>query len=201
MNIDQQVLDLLIQWEEATASGVPLDVTFLAAGDSQLAVRLQRHIDGLQKLAWLQLDLPVNEGPDLPSAQQLDNALLLPEGIDLAQLQASVVKAEIIDPKKLDLLLASNPAKTAFQLSSQLLDAKLLTKFQLRAIAYGKTRGLKLGRYVILDKIGAGGMGQVYRAWHSRMDREVALKCCRAKRCPKNTAWPASIKKCKSLRG
>ncbi len=33
-----------------------------------------------------------------------------------------------------------------------------------------------LGEYVILDCLGAGGMGQVYRARHRTMDREVAVK-------------------------
>ena len=33
-----------------------------------------------------------------------------------------------------------------------------------------------LGEYIILDRLGAGGMGQVYRARHRTMDREVAVK-------------------------
>ncbi|MCY3006792.1 MAG: Hsp70 family protein [Planctomycetota bacterium] len=33
-----------------------------------------------------------------------------------------------------------------------------------------------LGDYIILDRLGAGGMGQVYRARHRTMDREVAVK-------------------------
>lgn len=33
-----------------------------------------------------------------------------------------------------------------------------------------------LGEYIILDRLGAGGMGQVYRAKHRTMDREVAVK-------------------------
>lgn len=33
-----------------------------------------------------------------------------------------------------------------------------------------------LGEYIILERIGAGGMGQVFRARHRTMDREVALK-------------------------
>jgi eukaryotic-like serine/threonine-protein kinase len=36
--------------------------------------------------------------------------------------------------------------------------------------------GLKLGPYEILAPIGAGGMGEVYRARDSRLERDVAIK-------------------------
>ena len=38
------------------------------------------------------------------------------------------------------------------------------------------TPGTKLGPYEILSPIGAGGMGEVYRARDSRLDRDVAIK-------------------------
>src|SRR6187551_728220 len=36
--------------------------------------------------------------------------------------------------------------------------------------------GQRLGPYEVTAKLGAGGMGEVYRARDSRLDREVAIK-------------------------
>ena len=36
--------------------------------------------------------------------------------------------------------------------------------------------GKKLGRYEIRSKLGAGGMGEVYLAQDTKLDRKVALK-------------------------
>ncbi len=38
------------------------------------------------------------------------------------------------------------------------------------------TSGTKLGPYEIISPLGAGGMGEVYRASDTRLDRIVAIK-------------------------
>jgi eukaryotic-like serine/threonine-protein kinase len=52
----------------------------------------------------------------------------------------------------------------------------LLTRFQAELLLAGRTSGFTLGQYRILDRIGAGGMGQVFKARHQTMNRLVALK-------------------------
>ncbi|MBI1374125.1 MAG: SUMF1/EgtB/PvdO family nonheme iron enzyme [Phycisphaera sp.] len=52
----------------------------------------------------------------------------------------------------------------------------VLTEHQATVTQNGQVDTLTIGEYVVLDKIGAGGMGTVYRARHKLMRREVAVK-------------------------
>jgi len=66
--------------------------------------------------------------------------------------------------------------KDAEELLRELHKQKLLTKFQAQQVAAGRAKSLILGNYMLLDKIGAGGMGQVFKADHLRLERVVAIK-------------------------
>ncbi|MCC9608126.1 DUF1080 domain-containing protein [Blastopirellula sp. JC732] len=176
MTVDNRVLDLLEKWEETVADGAPVDFTVLAAGDAALADQLRRYAGSLEKLARLRQNDRVECKLNVPTPQELRSSLLLPEGLEMGTLQTHLSKADVVDADELQKLLNDAPPKNVYQFCNRLLEANLLTRFQLRAIARGQTRGLRLGRYVVQDRIGAGGMGQVFKAWHSKMDREVALK-------------------------
>ena len=66
--------------------------------------------------------------------------------------------------------------QTGEAFASLLYKAGKLTKFQALELLAGRGRSLVLGDYVVLDRLGAGGMGEVFKARHRHMDRIVALK-------------------------
>ncbi|MDX1948329.1 MAG: SUMF1/EgtB/PvdO family nonheme iron enzyme [Pirellulaceae bacterium] len=63
---------------------------------------------------------------------------------------------------------------TAF--AQALIEQSKLTKFQAQELLSGSQTPLVLGDYVLLAKIGAGGMGQVFQAEHRHMKRLAAIK-------------------------
>lgn len=66
----------------------------------------------------------------------------------------------------------------AVALAKRLIKEGLITEFQARRLLKGKQR-INYGRYVLIDHIGKGARGQVYKARHRLMDRVVALKAIR----------------------
>lgn len=52
----------------------------------------------------------------------------------------------------------------------------ILTQFQAEQLLQGKWRRFNVGKYKVLEKLGSGGMGQVYLCEHKLMRRRVAVK-------------------------
>src|SRR5207244_2696306 len=91
-----------------------------------------------------------------------------------------LVDSGLLSDSELRALLNAIPADRrptdGEQLARELVRKKKLTKLQAEQIYAGKGKSLTLGNYVILDKLGQGGMGMVLKAMHRRMERLVALK-------------------------
>jgi eukaryotic-like serine/threonine-protein kinase len=61
-------------------------------------------------------------------------------------------------------------------LADCLIRDQVITAYQAKRFLANRSNGLVVGRYIVLDRIGSGSMGRVYKARHHMMDRLVALK-------------------------
>jgi serine/threonine protein kinase len=88
--------------------------------------------------------------------------------------ESGLLSAEELD-RALTALSTSteNPSPS---LAQALIHDGVLTSFQMEAISRRAYVELRIGNYDVLDRLGAGGMGTVFKARHRRMKRVVALK-------------------------
>ena len=99
-----------------------------------------------------------------------------PRGVaDFREFSRALVEIGLIGADELE-ALAADSTEGVLGLSRALVQAGKLTPYQAAAVYQKKSRGLVIGNYIILDKIGQGGMGMVFKARHRRLGRVGALK-------------------------
>ncbi len=88
-------------------------------------------------------------------------------------------RSNVLPAKRLEDYLrdmTTSPDLAPKRLAKGLVRDGLLTFFQADQLMQGKWRGFTLGKYRILEKLGAGGMGAVFLCEHSIMNHRVAVK-------------------------
>ena len=103
-----------------------------------------------------------------------------PKSKDLESFIDGLRRSGLINEKELHRLVVTSDAEDADSFARELIERDTLTAYQARALSRGRWKGLVLGNYVIIEKLGKGGMGQVYKARHDRMGRTVCLKVLRS---------------------
>jgi eukaryotic-like serine/threonine-protein kinase len=111
--------------------------------------------------------------------------------VDGKQFLDLVRKSEVADGNRLEAFLeqqrGSLPPEPS-RIADMLIGAGLLTPFQADAILQGRWKRFTIGKYRILDKLGAGGMAIVYLCEHKLMRRRVAVKVLPAAKAANPTA-------------
>lgn len=86
----------------------------------------------------------------------------------------------LLEPERLEQVArVSGKFSDPRALAKDLIQRGWLTAFQVNKLLQGKGQSLVLGQYVLLERLGQGGMGEVFKARHSSLDRIVALKVIR----------------------
>ena len=97
--------------------------------------------------------------------------LILASGLlNAAQLQAADAAVRAADRR-----MGSQDDVTDDQLAEQLIHDQLLNRWQVEQLKVGRSK-FNLGPYQVIDSIGQGGMGQVFKGVHTMMGRVVAIK-------------------------
>ncbi|MGE3808330.1 MAG: serine/threonine-protein kinase [Gemmataceae bacterium] len=97
-----------------------------------------------------------------------------------AELVAVLRRFEILKPESLgEVEELARAARDARALASELLRRNWLTPYQLNQLLQGHGAELVVGPYVLIERLGEGGAGSVYKARHRTLGMQAALKVIR----------------------
>ena len=102
--------------------------------------------------------------------------------ISIARLIDELRRLRLLEPAQWEEIARAPARADPKALAAELLRRDWLTPFQVNQLLQGKGDGLVLGPYVLLERLGEGGMGQVFKANNRKLGKVVALKLIRKDR-------------------
>jgi serine/threonine protein kinase len=113
---------------------------------------------------------------------------------------ANMRRSGLVTDSELSRLLPRLPdSDRGKSVARHLVDLGVLTRFQAERLLAGRTAGFFPGPYRVLDQIGRGGMGRVYKAEHRTMGRLVALKVLAPQFCQTERARELFLREVRAL--
>src|SRR4051794_16561084 len=101
-------------------------------------------------------------------------------------------RSNLLDRGRLDQIvgefLSKNPRAEPPALAEFLVEQGILTEFQSERLLQGKTQGFVLGPFVLMDALGSGSMGTVYKAQSKNDNAWFAVKVL-----PRRSMWNVRI--------
>ena len=173
----ETIESLLVEWEVCRQEGRTVPLSELCCDHPELLDEVSGRIENLKSTAWMledASDTGTHDDPETAAGSETpaENGVTAAEFFDTV-VDSGVLPADEVDRLRSDYIPTD---VLAWEFTAQLIRDGVLTDYQADVLLKRKDGPLLLDRYIILDTIGSGGMGVVFKALHRSMERIVALK-------------------------
>jgi Leucine-rich repeat (LRR) protein/tRNA A-37 threonylcarbamoyl transferase component Bud32 len=184
MTDDVSLDELLSVWQQEQARGRDLPAAALCRDRPELAPELQRRIEAVRRMSALARGDAPAPVPVVP--------LAAPAAVPVAALLDSLRQCRLLESMQLQEVEGqATRFADAKALAGELIRRGWLTPYQVNQLLHGRGRELLLGSYILLERLGEGGMGQVFKARNWKLGRVVAVKLIR----PERLAHPDAVRR------